>query len=555
MGKIRQLSADVYEKIAAGEVVERPLSVVKELVENSLDAGADEIRIELKDGGKELIRVEDNGQGFADEDIAIAFQRHSTSKLTEIEDLDRLQTLGFRGEALPSIATVGRIELRTSARDDGRGSECLIVAGGIQSNRPIAFHRGTAIAVSQLFANFPVRRKFLKSAQTELNQIIAFVESAALANFRVSFQLRHGPRSVLDYTKSPQLADRIYQVFGKAFLDDLLEIDFSAADYRLHGYASRLGRGVTVRHRQHFIVNGRPVKEKTLFASFNNSYREFLAKGENPAGILLFQIPPADIDVNIHPMKLEIRFRDSQRIYSFLREAVISALRPDVGTEPFGPRPTGPVPAAASFSGPAPESGRPLFSPMRTDRDDWQLLGQYANSYIVIEKNGELLVIDQHNAQERVIFERLQRGLAGSGGVPVAAVLFPLVIDLSPAERASFDEKKLDWLRRVGFEIGLLSGTAIEVKSFPQALEEKSIRDTLLAVAHLPVNELDFEEKMLAEVACRSAIKVNHPLAVEQMRTIVRELLATGNPHYCPHRRPIIAAFPLAEIEKLLKRR
>ncbi len=560
MGNIKILAENVYRKIAAGEVVERPLSVVKELVENAIDAGAGAIAVELSAGGKELVRVEDDGNGFAADDIEIAFQRHSTSKLAELEDLDRLQSLGFRGEALPSIREVADIDLETADNDQGRGWRCSFRDGALVEKAQAARRRGSVISVRRLFANFPVRRKFMKSDQGELRQVSAFMETIALARPGIAFTLQHNRRTVFHYPAAATLADRIYQVFGKEFLDGLLPVDFISGPCRLTGFVSGSRGGVRGRNRQFFTVNGRPVREKTLQAAFNNTLQPFLEKSLSPAGVIDLAVPPAQIDVNIHPMKLEIRFLDAQRVYQFMQQAIHAALGGRLRPEAY---------AAHDPADMAQESAMPVMMPTMekagiprlwpteptAEGEDFRVLGQYRESYIVVEKNGELLVIDQHNARERVLFERLQAGCA-SGAVPAAQALFPLLIELSPAEQAALDDDRMELLRKAGFDLRRLSGAAVEVKAFPQFLSEGRIRENLRAALREPLaGGSDTEERLLASLACHDAVKVNQRLHADEMRALVRDLFACANPDFCPHRRPIIVTLTLEEIEKRLKRR
>ncbi|MBE0664983.1 MAG: DNA mismatch repair endonuclease MutL, partial [Candidatus Aminicenantes bacterium] len=410
MARIQVLAESVFRKIAAGEVVERPLSVVKELVENAIDAGAGEIAVAMLSGGKEMIRVEDNGCGFGAAEIEIAFQSHSTSKLVELEDLDRLLTLGFRGEALPSILEVADIDLDTADNNEGRGWHCRFRGGRMLEKKQVSCRRGSAVTVQQLFANFPVRRKFMKSDQGGMRPVAAFLENAALARPTIAFSLQHNGRTVFSYPAAANLSERIYQVFGKEFLDDLRPVDFTSGHFSLNGFISAAQTGVSGKGRQFFMVNGRPVKEKTLLAAFNNTYQPYLEKTRSPVGVLHFNVPPSQIDVNIHPMKLEIRFLDSQRVYQFLQQAIDATLgrppRPQaVAFNEFSQPATvnGPVSGIDTTAAEAPA----LFAREALDSgDDFCLLGQYLNSYIVVEKNGELLIIDQHNARERVLFER-----------------------------------------------------------------------------------------------------------------------------------------------------
>lgn len=564
MGNIRVLSESVFRKIAAGEVIERPLSVVKELVENAIDAGASEIAVALRAGGKELVRVEDNGCGFGADDIEVAFQRHSTSKLVELEDLDRLLTLGFRGEALPSILEVADIDLETADNEDGRGWRSLFRNGALLEKNQASRRRGSSITVQRLFANFPVRRKFMKSDQGELRPVSAFLETIALARPGVAFSLQHNGRVLFAYAAVADLSERIYQVFGKEFLDDLRPLSFSSGPCRFSGFISAARTGVSGRGRQFFTVNGRPVREKTLQAAFSNTFQGYLEKSRQPAGVLDLAIPPDQIDVNIHPMKLEIRFLDGQRVYHLLQEAIHATLggapRPEVMATPVstGVALAGAMPAmtpTALMDG----SSKLLYAEPATEGDGFRVLGQYLDSYIVVEKNGELLVIDQHNARERVLFERLQAGYR-SGGASAQA-LFPLLLELSPSEQAALDENKMDLFRKAGFDIRRLSGAAIEIKAFPHLLSEGRIRDTVRAAlrepaaGEKPAGGAGDEERLLAALACHDAVKVNQRLHPEQMRALVRDLFACANPYFCPHRRPIIVTLSPEEIEKRLKRR
>jgi DNA mismatch repair protein MutL len=558
VARIHFLTEQVFRKIAAGEVIERPLSVVKELVENAIDAGADTIAVELKAGGKESIKVEDNGSGFAVADIEIAFQSHTTSKLTELEDLDNLQTLGFRGEALPSILEVADIDLISADNDHGQGWHCQFRNGQLQDKKECAGRRGSVITVSRLFADFPVRRKFMKSDQGEMRPITAFLEVTALARPSIAFSLRHNGRSVFSYPADADLQERIYQIFGKEFLEELRAVDFSSGDYRLSGFISAAQTGISGKGRQFFIVNGRPVKEKTMLAAFNNTYQNYLEKSRSPAGVLNITIPPGQIDVNIHPMKLEIRFMDSSRVYQFLKNAIESTmgqpLRPQADS--LNAFPHTPNLAAAAGEKAVHGGGDFIFDEPALSQDaDFRVLGQYQNSYIVVEKNAELLIIDQHNARERVLFERLKASYQG-GNVASAQALFPLLLELSPAERLALDENKLAFFKKSGFDIRLLSGAAVEIKAFPQFMIEAEIKETVRAALQQPPgDDLPAEERMLAAMACRNAVKVNRRLQPEQQHALVKDLLACENPHLCPHRRPIIVTLTLADIEKQLKRR
>ncbi len=587
MGKIKTLREDVYKKIAAGEVVERPLSVVKELVENSLDAGADNIKIEISDGGKKLIKITDNGSGFAPEDIEPAFKNHSTSKISELSDFDTLTSLGFRGEALPSILEVAKIEIKTSDNNDGRGLHCVFAGGRMIQKNETAFNRGTTILVEELFFNFPVRKKFLKTERTELNQIISFLEPVILVHPDKSFELIHNHKTVFVYQKTTGLKDRVYQVYGKDFLESLQEVDYEENNYRISGLVSRLNTGISVKKHQYFFVNHRPIREKTLIAALNNTFEKFLEKSRHPIGILKLAIPPHEVDVNIHPMKLEIKFENSSAVYQAVKHAIESSfgVKEEFGVDRGISIPPGQSAAFGSrYSSPGrfpgggyrepgwqpPHTGIEVQEPYRDhqqdqlfprsflDEEDFAIIGQYKNSYILVEKNHDLLLVDQHNAQERVNFDQLKKEYQEDQVVSISP-LFPVIMELSPSEAAGLDDGKIELLGKIGFRLESLGGNTYDIKAFPQVLGEQNVKDAIRTVIHMNVDtregELEFEDLVLAEVACKSAIKVNHKLFPDQMKTIVKNLFKTDNPYFCPHKRPIIVEFTLEQIEKLLKRK
>jgi DNA mismatch repair protein MutL len=561
MAKVKALKEDVYKKIAAGEVVERPLSVVKELVENSIDAGADTIKIEILEGGKQLIQVSDNGTGFDEDDIEPAFKNYSTSKLSELSDFDNLNTLGFRGEALPSILEVSKIEIKTSNNNEGFGTYCFFEDGKIQKREGIAFNKGTTIAVKDLFYNYPVRKKFLKAERTELNQIITFLENVSLVFYRISFELVHNHRMLFTYKSTDQLKERVYQVFGKEFLDNLQEIAHQEGDYKLHGFISRVNTGVSVKKYQYYYVNQRPVREKTLYAALNNTFKSYVEKTKYPVGILSLEIPAFEVDVNIHPMKLEIKFENSHLIYQFIKRAIEGSFivinEPEYSEKEVYNKD---LPVTVQYpqeNSPMKERGLEavtLFPGNLFIEEDFIIIGQYMNSFIVAEKEKELLIIDQHNAQERVNFDRLKREFK-ENRVTSISPLFPVIIELTPSDASKLDSRKKEILEKTGFQIEPLSGYSFDIKAFPQILGEKSIKDAFLEILHLEEEREDFEHKVLAKIACKSAIKVNHKLYPDQMKTIVKNLFLSDNPYLCPHKRPILINFSLEQIEKLLKRK
>jgi len=575
LGKIKKLDESVFQKIAAGEVVERPLSVVKELVENSLDSGANYITVELIDAGKSSIIIKDNGEGFAPDDMEQAFKRHSTSKFTKITDFDSLDTLGFRGEALPSIREVSLIELKTSNNDTGKGLHIIFDGNKTDSINEISFNRGSEIIVKELFYNFPVRKKFLKTDRTELNQIVSFFEQAAIVNFKVTFKIINNNKVIFNYNRVNSLKERIYQIFGREFTNKLKELNYSAGDYKISGFVSNINTGSATKKKQFFFVNKRVIREKTLIASFNNSFRKFLEKGKFPNGILLLSAPAKDIDVNIHPMKLEIKFRDSSFIYNFIKHGIETVFEEEYKNYEnsdnninFASKPVQ-INSHFIFNKNINDNNHnlnsnendkneirqiPLFTSETINTDSFKLIGQYKNSYILIEKDDELVLVDQHNGHERHNFDKLKENY--SKKKPESATpLFPVIIELSHTEMHLLDEKKMDILKQTGFELIPYSRNSYNIKAFPSILNERDLKDTILKLLYIEDGKDSFEDKIFAEIACKSAIKINHPLQPEEMKIIVRNLYKSSNPYFCPHGRPIIIKFTLEYIEKQLKRR
>ena len=559
MAKIKQLERDVYLKIAAGEIIERPSSVVKELVENSLDAGADTIEVRTLEGGKTSIIVMDNGEGFLEEDMELAFKRHATSKLSRLSDFDHLQTLGFRGEALPSILAVAKIEIKTAANSQGKGIKGVFINNRLETKTTIAWQRGTTIEIKDLFYNFPVRKKFLKSERTELKQITTFLEQMALAHHKVSFTLINNDRSMFTYNQTNSLEERIYQIFGKEFLHSMQQTAFAEGEYRIDGFISKINSGFPSKRYQYFFVNGRAVRQKVMIASLNNSYQKFLEKSKHPGCILLLQLPPHEIDVNIHPMKLEIKFQNSSDIYQFISRTVHQAHIPDYPDKNNIPNinknSAGHLRTHFETAGLGTNENQSLlFHSFAAADKDFQLLGQFLNSYIVVERGEQLLIIDQHNAQERILFDKFKNQYQ-TNNIPAISPLFPIVIDLSPSELASLDDEKIDLLTSLGFQINLLSGNTVDIKQFPEIIPEKEVRDVLLALLHLPRDEVNFTDKIIATIACKKAIKVGQKLFPQEMDALIEDLFLTSNPYFCPHQRPIIISFDREDIERGVKRK
>jgi len=571
MNKIHILPPELAEKIAAGEVIERPVSVVKELVENSLDAGATDIRVELLEGGKKLVKVQDNGSGMSREDAALSFRRHSTSKISGEEDLERIATLGFRGEALASIGAVSKFALRTSDGSEERATLLEREGEKLVAVTDIAFPRGTAVEVRDLFFNLPARRKFLRSATSELGLVTKMLTQTALAYPGVRFVLTHGSREVINCPPVESLRDRIFQLFGKAVVDGLMEVAAVEGEGRLHGYASRPLRGRTDRSVQFFFVNNRPVKDRILMAALNQAYMGILERARSAEAFVFLTLPYADVDVNVHPAKAEVRFRDSQLVFRLVLKAIEHATlkertvkdvypaagetwAPDGVAEPVAPGlgfgPEEPNAEARRSQGPAagvagqPGKGGP--GP--------EVLGQFQNLYIVAGAEDGLLVIDQHNAHERVLYEKYleidRRKLW-----PRKALLIPEILDLSPSQAVAFEESTV-LFEEMGFRAESMGGRSIAIKEYPDVFKAGEAREVFLALLEEAGSDKaqDRRERFLATLACKTAVKAGAPLTAEKMGYLVSELFKTAQPALCPHGRPIVVKVPRAQLDKGLRR-
>ena len=598
VGRVRVLPDELINRIAAGEVVERPASVVKELVENALDAGSGRIRVELAAGGRRLVRVTDDGCGMEEDDALLALERHATSKLGDDGDLERIATLGFRGEALPSIAAVSRFELVTSA-DPGRGGTRIVVEGGrIVAVEPVARARGTTVEVRDLFFNVPARRKFLRSAETELRHAVELVESEALAAPGSGFALVHGGRSLLE---APPAADRLarFADVGRRRLEgDPRRVVEERGALTVECIAGRGRGGAAVRIVT--VVNGRPVRDRLLMAAARRPLR---AAGDTLSGGLLalwIDMPPEAVDVNVHPAKAEVRFAAAGAVFAAVEAAVARALRAGAGEVPVrslgvaggagsgGPAPPGSVPEAvrplfshpvygdgspgsAGFAGTLREKAAPAWGPPaprpsgarpRTgDTPFGRLIGQYRNSFLLVEGEAGLLIVDQHVAHERVLYERFLARL--EEGRPVSqGLLDPVLVELEPALAGAFDAIR-PLLADAGVEADRFGEATVRVTALPPELGPDGVEgllrellDHATAEGGRPDTVGDAaRHELAASLACRGAIKVNHPLGPEEQRRLLEELARTGDPYRCPHGRPIVLTLAQDEMERRLGRR
>jgi DNA mismatch repair protein MutL len=596
--KIHLLSEEVAQKIAAGEVVERPVSVVKELVENSLDAGATDVRVELLDGGKRLIKVRDDGSGMDREDAALCFRRHSTSKLATEEDLERIATLGFRGEALASIAAVSRLTLRTQDGADDRGTMIEREGERLVAVTDIAFPRGTSVEVRDLFFNLPARQKFLRSGSSELGPVAKYVTQAALAAPGVRFTLVHGAREVIACPPVMTLRERVFQIFGKKMVDGLMDVAAEEGGGRVEGLASRPLAGRPDKTVQYFFVNGRPVKDRILMAALSQAYAGILERGRSPEAFLFLSLPYADVDVNVHPAKAEVRFKDTQLVFRLVLRAVgEGAARghtiKEVLTAAGDKGPAGRVaeegaawasrglgfgpiaadrlaPGAAARSGgdddddrlapgagarPAPGANWTATSADAQAAKGPAVLGQYENMYIVAAGEEGLLVIDQHNAHERVLFEKY-REIDRERLWPRKTLLIPPLLELSPSAVVSL-EANAALFEDVGFRVEAMGGRSYALKEYPDLFKPEQAADIFLGLLEEAGQKTaeDRREHMLATLACKTAVKAGEPLNREKMGYLVEELFKTSQPALCPHGRPVVVRVEKSLIDKGLGRR
>jgi DNA mismatch repair protein MutL len=567
MNRIRLLPSGISQKIAAGEVIERPASVVKELVENSLDAGATEIAVELVAGGKKLVRVRDDGQGMSRGDAELCFIRHSTSKIAAEDDLLAISTLGFRGEALPSISAVSRITLRTSEGGSGPGTEIEREGEDVLAVKDIAVPRGTTIDVRDLFFNLPARQKFLRGDSAELTSIVKYLTSVALAYPRLRLAASHGPRKILSCPPVGGLRERIFQLFGKSALERLMDVDFAEGEKRLTGFVSLPPAGRPNTSHQFFFVNRRPVRDKILSSALNRALRGILEKNLAPEAFLFLDVRYADVDVNVHPAKAEVRFRRSSDVFELVLRAVERARLKYLGIKeipaepPFGERdeqiglelPSGIAEHDRFYE----KTGdiRAATASAAEEKAGLRVLGQLANAYVVAEDEDGLLIVDQHNAHERVLYERYA-DIDRKRTWPVTISLIPLVFDLSPSQTLSL-EAHIDTLKESGFRVEAMGGRSHALREYPDIFKPEEALSAFLSLLE-EMKESPAggrKEKILATLACKTAIKAGQPLPPEKLEFLVRELFKTSNPSLCPHGRPVVVRISKSQIEKGLRRR
>lgn len=611
--KIKILPPELVNKIAAGEVIERPVSVVKELVENSIDAEATDVSVEIKSGGLKYIRVVDNGCGMVKEDVALAFTHHATSKLSSFEELNRILTLGFRGEALPSIALVSQVEVITKTRDALQcvstkdksvlqsewihtgyaptgGTQIKIESGQIKSIKEVGAPEGTSITVRELFYNTPARRKFLKSSSSETKQIIDRVTNFALAFPQISFKLKVDNREIINLKKVDELKDRISDIFGSQIYNEILELDADYDFLQIKGFLGKPELARSNRAELYIFVNQRNIFSKLLYHAIVTGYKDLLPKGKYPWGVVCLNLPPDLVDINVHPTKKEVRFSDEKQIYELLFTAVYKTLNTNlvmpvysdikekiVTSDEVGAYSDTPLQIkegspeyitkrdkiksiqqeflAEVYKGmkaSPPKKGEKSEEPPFATANLWQL----HNMYILAQVKGDLVVMDQHAAHERILYETALRNLT-TESASSQHLLFPIVTELSPSEFMIFEENS-NWIKKLGFEVKPFGGRSILISGVPPLSKIQSgevfLREILINLEERLKSGGDRFKSIAQSFACKGAIKAGDKLSLEEMNSLFDQLFTTKEPYSCPHGRPTLIRIPIEEFNKRFER-
>jgi DNA mismatch repair protein MutL len=567
--RIINLDEETVKKIAAGEVIERPASVVKELIENSLDAQSTRIEVEVSNGGKSMIRVVDDGEGMSREDALLSFKRHTTSKIRRIEDLDSLGTLGFRGEALASIAAVSVMELITKTEGAIEGTKLIVQGGHLKKEAEVGCPEGTSIMVEDLFYNLPARKKHLKSTRRELAHIIDIVSRYALANSDVFFNVKHEGKTILESPKTGDTMETATNIFGTSVSRNLLPSEKEYRGVRIEGLIGKPQIARSSGSMMFFFVNNRFVKSRLISAAVKEAYGTLLPKNKSPVAILFLDVNPADIDVNIHPVKTQVKFANEHDVF----EATVSALRDALGSRTLVPdsvprpmRKPSPARRPDLAVGQRPkklvpltiESYRKRFSkvPEKASLPELTVMGDIGNTYILGENRSGMVILDQHAVHERILYEQLL-----SSKRRIQELISPMNIELSAKERAILEEFG-DALKDLGFRLEPFGGDTFRIISVPVVVgalvSPETIHDILNDMATLPKKPGKGAEEKIAEIiakrsamaACKSAIKAGEKQSPERLEKLVKELYQTSNPYTCPHGRPTMIQITKEELEK-----
>ncbi len=617
MQKIKILPENLANKIAAGEVVQRPASVVKELVENSIDSGADEIIIYIKNGGKDLIQIVDNGEGMSEDDLLLAFEPHATSKIFELSDLEKIQTLGFRGEALPSIASVAMVEARSCQEGLQEGRQLIVKGGVMNSIEPIPMRNGTSIFVRKLFFNTPARRKFLKSANTEFRYIVEIIRKFALGYPEVKIQFYSNESEIFNLDKG-NLKDRIGELFTKNYSDKLIQIENSQDGISLNGFVGNLDLVRKKSAEQYLFVNNRLVVDRMMNSAVYSAYSSLIERGEFPFFVLKLDLNPEEIDVNVHPSKTEIKFQNEWNIYQFIKNSVSSKLGkitqmiPQMSKynpndfqsakySPSGGQLNNSFNNNSNFQRNKPLSEKELNSQLslqmkpnkqivedesfenkssneefsfddRVNRFISSLDGmkdaqentpysniwQIHNKYIMAQISSGLIIIDQHVAHERILFEQALKSFNNKLNRSGQQLLFPISLELKPDDFSMLLDI-LPSLQKLGFSMREFGKNTIILEAVPSNIQKLRERNIILEILddYKKNNKVNnpITYKIAASYSCKAAIKAGEKLEIDEMQRLIDELFQTGNPYFCPHGRPIIVNLSLDELDKRFERK
>ncbi len=557
--RIKILPEHIVEKIAAGEVVERPASVVKELVENSIDARATKIFVFVKNGGIDEIRVVDNGIGMTKEEAKLAFQRHATSKISDEEDLNRIRTLGFRGEALPSIAAVSRVEMLTRRKEDLVGTKIIIEGGEIKSVEDVGCPSGTSVTVRDIFFNTPARRKFLKSPNREFGYIKGIVEKYVLAYENIHFKLMHNGRMVY-HVPPADLLSRIGRVWGKDGAENMVEV-FKKGKMEIQGFVSKPYLTRNDRGRIVVFVNGRFVSNSNIVRWIIDGYRTLLFRDSYPYAVIRINLPPEDVDVNVHPAKLYVKFRDEDSVKNEIENVIWDTLTSisNIPSETMEKgKQHGMVEPAVKI-----KEKQTTFSVEKGERKkiedfisrmripSYEIWGQFDDTYIVMKSKDEIMIIDQHAAHERIRYERFLRDMRER---KKQRLLNPVVLNLSPSDYEDLLNVK-DKLDELGLEIEDFGNGSIVVRAIPPILKRDDVKEIIRGITDIGAKYIDKKrDEIIKLMSCKGAIKAHEKLTLYEMEELVLQLFRCENPYTCPHGRPTIIKITAKDLEKMFKR-
>jgi len=587
---IKILPDHVINRIAAGEVVERPASVVKELIENSIDAGATELLIDIEEAGRRLIRITDNGSGMSKEDAGTAFQRHATSKIMDDTDLESIRTMGFRGEALSSIASVSHVRLLSAMKGATSGTLIEIEGGTVKGISEAAAPQGTTLEIGHLFYNTPARRKFLKSPATEFSHILTAVSRQAMAHPAIRFRLTHNKKGVLDLPPALSVKERVFQLSGGEIAENLIEFAGGRDGVYVHGLIGHPGSTRADKTYQDFFVNRRAVKNPSLTHALYSAYGDVLMRDRHPLAFIFVEIDPALVDVNVHPAKAEVRFRNQSQIHDLVRDVIREALR-GMNVSPATTRADGVRESLSDYLQKIessecgvrsseyrnalqktpfhPQNREMDYSPFPVSHDSHSELrtpnsellhplAQVHDSFIIAQSQEGMAIIDQHAAHERVLFEKLQDQF-GAGQVPVQDLLVPDQIELGPAQSTVLAEY-LPELSKLGFLVEDFGNDTYMIKAVPALLVGSDYRRLLLDIldevnVHGKSEKMEkVRDEMLSVMACHPAIKIHRHLDLREMEQLLADLFKCRMPHTCPHGRPTVVRFSMDEIMRMFKR-